>query len=629
MSGICGWLELRGGVSDPAETLGHMADGIRVPEGSARSAQATPNAAVCASGPARTSDIFSEGDIWAAIQGHPRWTDNDLSGRAVDQGHAAVLARTYRENGPAALDGLRGDWSLVIIDRREKAVFAAVDRMGVSTLCHAAPDDDTFVFGATIDSLVAHPTVRPELNFQALYDYLYFTRSPAPGSIYHGLQKLLPGHYVMWKGGKVETRPYWKLKYQASQDADLEALADEFRELLRRVVARACDGWNSEALGTFLSGGTDSSTVTGVLAALSDAPVKAFSIGFDQAGYDETEFAQESASHFSADLHSYIVTPADIVDFVPHLAEIYDEPFGNTSAVAAYYCARLAAENGIKCLLAGDGGDELFGGNTRYVDQNIFEAYHSLPGGFRRAILEPVVSGLPAWLGPLARKPKSYVARANIPLPDRLESYNFYRSQSLGEYLEPDIAEKVDAEHPVEILRMHYNSANASERIGRMMHLDLRTTLADDDLRKVTQTAGFAGLTVGYPLLDDDLVEFSGRIPANLHLKGGKLRYFFKHALKDFLPRSTLTKKKQGFGLPYGAWLKSDSALQAITYDSLAKLKTRGIFRPAFLDGAIESHRSGHASHYGEVLWVLMLLELWLEKHHDTMALRATGRMRA
>jgi asparagine synthase (glutamine-hydrolysing) len=215
------------------------------------------------------------------------------------------------------------------------------------------------------------------------------------------------------------------------------------------------------------------------------------------------------------------------------------------------------------------------------------------------------------------RKARSYIQRANVPLPDRLESYNHYNEVEMTDCFTPAVAESIDRQNPYRLLRMHYEAAGTESSLDSMLHLDVRTTLSDDDLRKVEQTSALAGVAVRYPLLDEEVVAFSARIPPAMKLEGRRLRSFFKYAVRDFLPPATLTKSKHGFGLPFGLWLKTDAGMQALAYDSLASLKKRNIFQPAFLDSAIETHRNGHSSFYGELIWVLMLLELWFQKHRD------------
>ena len=306
--------------------------------------------------------------------------------------------------------------------------------------------------------------------------------------------------------------------------------------------------------------------------------------------------------------------PKDIVDAIPMIAAAYDEPFGNDSAVPAYYCARMAREDGVRVMLAGDGGDEIFGGNARYAKQRMFETYQLLPEVLRRRLIEPVVAHVPGGrIVPPLRKLRSYVQQASVPLPDRLESYNFLNRAPLADILAPEFLATVDTLEPLTLLRETYERTTSRSYIDRMMHLDLTHTLADNDLRKVSRMCEVAGVEARYPLLDDALVEFSGELPPSFKVRGIRLRYFFKQALKDFLPPEIIAKTKHGFGMPFGLWLRDYPPLSEQVHESLRAFQRRGIVRTEYIATLLREHETGHATYYGIMIWVLMMLEQWLQ----------------
>jgi asparagine synthase (glutamine-hydrolysing) len=325
------------------------------------------------------------------------------------------------------------------------------------------------------------------------------------------------------------------------------------------------------------------------------------------------QYARITARHFAADAHEYYVTPQDVVDAIPLIAQAYDEPFGNSSAVPTYFCARMARADGVRVMLAGDGGDEIFGGNARYARQKVFESYWFIPGPLRSALIEPLTLGLPGGDRiPLLRKLRSFIRQASVPLPDRLESYNFLNRLPLAEVLEPGFLEKVDAMQPLDLLREVYQRTASPSPVNRMMHLDLKFTLADNDLRKVSRMCELAGVEVRYPLLDEALVEFSGQIPASLKVRGLTLRYFFKQALRDFLPPETIAKTKHGFGLPFGLWLRDHKPLADLAHECLGAFQRRGIVRPSYIRELQQQHETSHATYFGVMIWVIIALERWL-----------------
>ena len=268
----------------------------------------------------------------------------------------------------------------------------------------------------------------------------------------------------------------------------------------KSVATASQDG----SVATFLSGGTDSSTITGILAELQDNPVDSYSIGFGAEGFDEMEYARIAAKRFGATAHEYYLKPDDVLEAIPLIASTYDEPFANESAVPTYFCAKQAARDGVKIMLAGDGGDEIFGGNERYAKQMVFEHYGRLPVFLRNYLIEPVANGIPGGdtLLPI-RKLRSYIRQASIPLPERMESYNFIYRQPLDEMFEAEFLASVNPEIPKEMLQDAYFRADSEHPVNRMLHLDLKFTLADNDLRKVSRMCEAAGIEVRYPLLDE------------------------------------------------------------------------------------------------------------------------------
>jgi asparagine synthase (glutamine-hydrolysing) len=340
--------------------------------------------------------------------------------------------------------------------------------------------------------------------------------------------------------------------------------------------------------------------------------VRTYSIGFAAAEFDETGYARTAARHFGADPRFHTLGPEAVVEAVPVIARHYDEPFGNESAVPTFHCASVARADGYGVMLAGDGGDELFGGNARYAKQKVFELYGAIPAPLRRWGIEPLVFGGPAAsLAPL-RKARSYIEQARVPLPDRIETYNFLQRLPLAEILDPDFLRGIDPDEPLRLMRDQYRDSASSSAVNSMLHLDLKHVLADNDLRKVTRMCEAAGVEARFPLLDEPIIAFAAALPAELKVRGFTLRYFFKRALRDFLPVEILRKKKHGFGLPFGLWLREHPALADAAYESLTAFARRGYVRKAYVERLIAEHRSGHATYFGSMIWVLMTAEQWL-----------------
>jgi asparagine synthase (glutamine-hydrolysing) len=539
------------------------------------------------------------------LRGERDWLD--LS----DPTRLKPFAEAWAADSTQALGKLLGSFAIVVVDEKRGETVVAVDRMGNVPMCYGLTREGHLVIGTSATTVAAHPLVQSRLSRQAIYHYVHFHMVPSPGTIFEGVSKLEPAQFLRFRGGRIELGDYWKPQFAQRASGSIEDCSAKLLGALENSVRR---GANGPATGTFLSGGIDSSTVTGMLARVGAKNSPAYSMGFEADGYDEARFAQITAKHFDVPLRQFYVTTEDIRRELMIVAGTYDEPFGNASAIPTLVCARRAKADGIDRLLAGDGGDELFGGNTRYAKQKIFEVYHSLPRWSRRYVLEPLMLGwtVPARIPGIA-KVASYVEQARMPMPERSDSYNFLVRTPLATIFEPGFLRAVDTAKPFELLRNRYAAAPTRELVDRMLFLDWKFTLADNDLRKVGRMCELAGIEVRYPWLDDEVIELSAQLPADWKVQGQTLRYFAKRALTGFLPDEVINKSKHGFGLPFGEWLKTSPALQEQVYALLNALKRRAIVQPAFVDDLIQNHRAGHAAYFGSMVWIFAMLEAWLQ----------------
>ena len=553
---------------------------------------------------------FQEGDSSVALVGRPRWLGPQVS--HAKTGIAQHVLEGYRTFGVDVLQSIGGAFALAVTLNEGRTALIAIDRMGIASLTYR-PTDEGLVFGSSSDLVNRYLDAAREIDFQSLFNYIFLHMVPGPATIFRGQYRIPPGGFVHLKDGKLTSGRYWQMKYDERDSYDLDELKSEFRTLLERSVS---DLLNGSVTGTFLSGGTDSSTVTGLLAKLNNKPVRSYSIGFKAEGYDEVEYARIAARRFATDHHEYYVTPEDVLALAPRMAAFCDQPFGNASAVPTYYCALLAKSDGIELLLGGDGGDELFGGNERYATQSVFSWYGRVPAVLRKGLIEPILFGVPgAERVALLRKGRGYVTKTSDSVPRRLHAYNMLRRIPLHSVFTVEFLAQINPGTPLDLLENVYQGADAKDSLNRMLAMDLQFTLADNDLYKVSKMCDLAGLDVAYPMLNDELVAFSARLPAHLKLRGMKLRYFFKEALKDFLPAEIISKRKHGFGLPIGVWMQTNEPLRAMVYDAVRTLGSRGIVQPAFIDRVISEHQAGHAAYWGGEIWTLSQFEFWLQAH--------------
>ncbi len=563
-------------------------------------------AALAAFGRELTSNLVEIDGFVLAVVGHP-----SLMVGGGSTSDLVAIAKALRDDASTALRTLGGDFALAGWNGVTSRGLLAIDRIGVHQLVYAKVGS-ALAFATTLDALTGFPGVQRRISPQAVFDYLYFHACPGPQTIYQDMFRIPAGHFIEF-GQDLDAAPraYWSMQFREDHVESFASLKQAFVSTMESAVR---DAAGTAGTGSFLSGGTDSSTIAGMLGRSGGRAARTFSIGFDVPGFDEMQYARVAAKHFGCEHLEYYVTPADVVDAVPKIAAFYDQPFGNASAIPTYYCARLARENGVDRLLAGDGGDELFGGNERYAKQHVLGLYHHLPRSLRKALIEPLVLSTPLFRSvPGLQKVHSYVEQARPDMPWRYESYNLLNYLGAENVLEPDFLASIEQAHPQELLRSAHALYAGSSLINQMLGIDLRFTLADSDLPKVTRMCELAGVDVAFPMLDERVVEFSALLAPDMKLKGTQLRWFFKEALRGFLPPAVLTKEKHGFGLPVGAWLVGHKPLLELATDSIRSLAPHGIVQPKFVDDLLSTRLQEHPKFFGNMVWVLMMLGIWLD----------------
>lgn len=540
--------------------------------------------------------------------GSPRFATPALATLLTQQGALLAWQQAYAQGGVQALADVSGDFA-VALPLADGGAFMAIDRFAVKTLCYRIIDGQLH-YAERADALVDAST---PIDPQAIYDYLFFRAIPSPRTIFRNVFRLPPGHYALFVGGQLTVAPYWTPQFAEPRSTDFNDLRDEFRAIIREAVEQRIPAGSPPAC--FLSGGTDSSTVAGMQREVTGQAPTCYSIGFEAEGYDEMAYARIAAKRFACEHREYYVTPADLVRSIADVAGYFDQPFGNSSAVPAFYCALQAKKDGVQSMQAGDGGDELFGGNTRYAKENVFDWYQHIPAGLRAGLMEPLLDNDVARSLPLLRKASSYISQARAPMPDRMQAYNLLYRLGVKDILSPAFLAQIDTDGPRLAQRAVWDSVPEGSLVNRMLAFDWRYTLAENDLPKVLGSSQMAGVAVSFPLLDTRLLDFSLRLPTDYKLKGFKLRWFFKEALRGFLPDEILTKKKQGFGLPFGVWALQDASLNALAADSVRSVAARGLLNSAFVESLLTQRLKEHPGYYGEMVWILMMLEQWLRKH--------------
>lgn len=523
--------------------------------------------------------------------------------------NARSAAQLARRPDPLAADALSAAVdSFAALQVFPDGRFAvATDRFGSRPVYQARSRDGSHWFASDLRLLLRIPGVDSTIDDQAVFNFIHFHVIPGPRTVFRGVNKLGAAQRVNGVGADVTAHTrYWPLD-TAEVGRDRSTLLSDIVGGLHGAVERlAADAPNA----CFLSGGLDSSTIAGSLAR--HGATHAFTIGFDETGYDEMSFAKLAARHFGLEHHTVYIQPDDVARLLPDIANRFGEPFGNMSAIPAFTCATMAREAGFDTMFAGDGGDEFFAGNERYARHRLISHWHKLPGLVRKP-LESLLVRLMGSRVSLLHKIGRYVDIAKDDLPVRLrEDFEHFQGFAPAQIFSERFMRHVDADNPMHLLRTLVDEAEGRDLLETLLQVDWRLTLTDNDLRKVHYACKAAGVTPVYPMLDPDFVALSRSIPSAEKLTATRLRAIFKDAFSDFLPEQIINKPKHGFGLPFGEWLRSDPGLRDMTDTHLSNAASRGLVQTSFVDKLIAAHRDEHAAYYGTMIGALLMLELWL-----------------
>jgi len=546
------------------------------------------------------------------------------------RGHSdteTLLAGLRHWGVEGTLERLNGMFAFALWDKAEHALFLARDRMGEKPLYYGT-SGDSFLFGSELKSLKAHPHWRGDIDRNALTLYMRHNYVPTPWSIYQGISKLPPAHFVVVREtGKEVSEPkcYWNLgkiaaRGSANTKGSPEELIDELDGLLRDAVGKRMVA--DVPLGSFLSGGFDSSTVVALMQAQSTRPIKTFTIGFHEKGYNEAVHAEAVAKHLGTDHTQLYLTPEEAMAVIPRLPAIWDEPFSDSSQIPTLLVSELARKH-VTVSLSGDGGDELFCGYSRYTQgYQIWKKLRLFPRTLRRA-LGSLLQTLPgASLENLIRiLPKQY----RVPhLADRLskladvvkeDSSEAYYRRLVSHWMEP-AAVVLGGTEPRTIFAAPDSLSKLPGLREQMMYMDSLTYLPDDILTKVDRASMAVSLEARVPLLDHRVVEFSWRVPTSLKYRDSKAKWLLREVLYRYVPRELMERPKIGFGVPIDAWLCGPLREWAEELLGEKRLREEGFFDPVPIQKMWYEHVTGQRRwHY--YLWDVLMFQAWRENQKN------------
>lgn len=533
-----------------------------------------------------------------------------------------VILHLYQEYGLACLDYLEGMFAFAIYDTVKKRTLIARDRMGEKPL-HYATVDDHLVFCSEIKGILAFPGFKQDIDPFAARQYLALEYVPAPRSMFAGINKLPPASYLLVENGSIKTETYWQIPRQENEMGESEALA-RLKELLDESIKLRLI--SDVPLGVFLSGGIDSSLITAMASKHVSHKLQTFSIGFEEASFDESSHAQAVASHLGT-RHTMMKFKADaIVQSLSKVWEYLDEPLADASIIPTYLLSKMTKES-VTVALSGDAGDELLGGYPTYLAHNLAGYFNLIPAGILHRVINPMVSMLPVSHNNLSFdfKIKRFLGSVDKQAAERhFRWMGSIAPEKHTELFTKQFRHKLAGNEPETYQKLvdqidwdyfgHVGRKVEGSLIGSIMHLDLLTYLADDLLVKSDRASMAASLEVRVPFLAYPVVEFARQLPPDLKVRGFKTKYLLRKLASQYLPENIVERPKKGFGIPVARWLQSDLKPLVDVLLSRNYVGEQNIFEWNAVSSLLEDHMNKKADRRKE-LWTLLMFQCWWDKY--------------
>lgn len=524
-----------------------------------------------------------------------------------------VILCLYSAYGASCLKLLRGMFAFALWDRASRQLLLARDRIGKKPLYYYL-DGKTLVFGSELKAILQNPAIAREIDYQGFCDYFKYGYIPDPKTIYRGIRKLLPGHYMLCSPEGAKQVEYWDLSFRSRATGSDSSVADDLLALLKESVGLRMI--SDVPLGAFLSGGIDSSTVVALMAGHSKDAISTFTIGFDERDFDEVQFARSIARRYGTRHREFTVrqnVPAVLDTLVRH----FDEPFADSSAVPTLYVSQLARRY-VTVALAGDGGDENFAGYQKYhLDATENRIRACVPRIIRRSLLAGLADIISHSHARLARRGATLLrALATEPAHAFYLTNTEFNGSLWDDLLAEDTKKAIGDYDPYSVTRQYYEQADTDNHLSRMLYVDMKTYLPGDILVKVDRMSMAHSLEVRAPLLDQEILEFVASIPPALKYRDGQMKYILKLAVQSLLPPETIHRNKMGFSVPLGQWFRGE--LREVTAANLLSPDARiaNYFRQPEIKRLWELHQLEKRD-LGCLLWTLLMFELWHREFLD------------
>ena len=522
-----------------------------------------------------------------------------------------VIVHAWEAWGEACVARFRGMFAFALWDRKQGTLFVARDRFGVKPLYYAFLDSGEFIFGSELKSLMVHPGLVPDIDPLAVEEYFAYGYVPEPRTIFKRARKLPPGFTLTLKRGACALpKQYWDMPFTPVAVKDEACAVDELVERMKESIRLRMIA--DVPLGAFLSGGVDSSAVVAMMATQSATPVNTCSIGFDDPAFNEIEFAQQVADRYRTQHHVETVASNDF-SLVGKLAQVYDEPYADSSALPTYRVCELARKH-VKVALSGDGGDEHFAGYRRYRWFRYEERMRAvMPLMLRRPLFGALGKLYPKadWAPKVLRAKTTFEALARDTVEGYFHGVSLLSDAQRKQLFAPSFKRELQGYQAVEVLRRHMAVAPTDDPLSLVQYLDMKTYLVGDILTKVDRASMAHALEVREPLLDHELMGWVSGLPTDLKLRGTEGKYLLKKAMEPYLPNDVLYRRKMGFSVPLEAWFRGPLAATIRSVVLGERLASTGMFNQDFLREVVEAHQSGRRD-YSVILWTVLMFDAFL-----------------
>ncbi len=531
-----------------------------------------------------------------------------------------VIVHAWEQWGEECVQRLRGMFAFTIWDRNAKTLFMARDRMGIKPMHYAFLPDGMLAFGSELKTLLCLPNLTREIDPRAVEDYFAYGYVPEPRTIFTSALKLAPGHTLTLKVGQPAPPPkkYWDVPFTPHAPMQDQEMEEELVVRLREAVSSHMIA--DVPLGAFLSGGVDSSAIVAMMAGLSKEPVNTCSIGFNDTAFDESVYAQQVAEQYHTN-HQREIVDTDDYGLIDTLAGLYDEPYADSSAIPTYRVCELARKR-VTVALSGDGGDENFAGYRRHRFAMGEERVRSMmPLTLRKPLFGMLGKAYPKadWAPQMFRAKTTFEALARDLVEGYFHGVSIQADRVRDNLFSDTFRARLQGYRAIEVMRGHANNAPTDDPLSIIQYIDMKTYLPGDILTKVDRASMAHALEVRVPLLDHQFVEWVSGLPSSSKLRNGEGKHVFKKALKPYLSDDILYRKKMGFSIPLGDWLRGplrESMSRAVLNPAL--LET-GIFNETYLKQMIDQHQSGTKDHTVS-LWSVLMFEAFLRKNGASAA---------